>query len=1016
MLQTIIDNVSEGVCIIDVATYRIEYINGAAREILGINEEDRPGYCFDYFGNGNSPCSSCNSQVLNSLKGFSKEEYYSSKDGKTYKLKTENIQQDRRKYRAVFFVELNENEEKGVVKYNDSIKIPELDAMKMPYWHYNLQTHRCIASEALLSLINPEHVSDMHPEEINDDVFASHAEADKLRELYKRILNGDDSAEAACRVIINGQKTWVNIMLAVARDESGNRTHAVGIIKNIDAQKQIVDAFDMAIAQNEFKFMSYDLESGEFNIYEAGAKRSILMAGAEMQDFGLGKFHPEDRKSVLEIIDKARRGVKEQECVLRRRHNENEVYKTYKIKITTSFDGSGTPQKIYISRKDITEEEKNRKSYESQLNYLENYRKKSLCYLRADIDKDKIVDIKTRYARFRKDVEGKSLKNYAEMISRYIPEEAQEDFKRGCSSKEIIAEYEAGKTKFEIETPFYLSDDKLIFAHFTMDVLKNPLTNDLEGYIIVHDNTEEMLIHQLGQTIIMMDYDAMGVLDIATGKVKTIYNQPDASSAFLAKEELDYTENIEFFINFIPSRSKESVRKKVALDNVIKNVKQSGKYVETITAITANGVTKHIQMSYTQINRFPNRLLMGVRDVSAIYEEEVKKRETLKKALTEAKAGENAKIDFLSRMSHDLRTPLNGILGMAQIALDEASDPAIKEYQKKIIASGQMLLSLVNDILDISQAEEKKLILHPEAYSMKEFLESINIIIGEQCKNKGVSYKVNFNPIKDKTFLLDKLRFGQIFLNLLSNSCKYTPEGGEIIFNVNTLSESDGKIKAEFHVVDTGIGMSAEFLEHAFDAFSQANTSTIDTRQGSGLGLAIVKQLVELFKGKIEVKSEKGRGTDVKIVLDLTECEEITGNADSEEKVRRDSLENRRVLVVEDQPLNAKILVKILAQKSISVDVAEDGLKAVNAYLDSKEGYYDAILMDIRMPVMDGIEATKQIRSHTERKDYNLPIIATTANAFVEDREICLEAGMNDHLPKPINSKELYRVLTEYIR
>ncbi|MCR5345285.1 MAG: response regulator [Lachnospiraceae bacterium] len=1016
MLQTIIDNVSEGVCIIDVATYRIEYINVAAREILGINEEDRPGYCFDYFGNGDSPCSSCNSQVLNSLKGFSKEEYYSSKDGKTYKLKVENIQQDRRKYRAVFFVELKENEEKSVVKYNDSIIIPELDAMKMPYWHYNLQTHRCIASEALLSLINLEHVSDMHPEEINDEIFASRAEADKLRGLYKRILNGDDSAEAACRVIINGQKKWVNIMLAVARDESGNRTHAVGIIKNIDAQKQIVDAFDMAIAQNEFKFMSYDLESGEFDIYEAGAKRSILMADAEMQDFGLGKFHPEDKKSVLEIIDKARRGVKEQECVLRRRHNENEVYKTYKIKITTSFDGSGTPQKLYISRKDITEEEKNRKLYESQLNYLENYRKKSLCSLRIDLGKNRITDVKTRYARLRKDVEGKSLENYAETVSCYIPEEAHDYLKENFTLPGILADYEKGKTKFEIDIPFYLSDDKLIFAHFTMDVLKNPATNELEGYIVVHDNTEEMLIYQLGQTVVMNDYDAMGVLDIKTGKVKTIYNQPGARTPFLAKEELDYMENIDYFICFIPARSKENVRKKVALDNVIKNVEKSGKYVETITAVNANGVTKHIQMSYIRINRFPNRFIMGVRDISAIYEEEVKKRETLKKALAEAKAGENAKIDFLSRMSHDLRTPLNGILGMAQIAYDETTEPAIKEYQQKILASGQMLLSLVNDILDISQAEEKKLILHPEAYSMQEFIESINIIIGDQCKNKGVSYKTDLGQIENKIFKLDKLRFGQIFLNLLSNSCKYTPEGGEVFFNVKISGEADGKLKAEFHVIDTGIGMSEEFLKHAFDAFSQANTSTIDTRQGSGLGLAIVKQLVELFNGKIDIISEKGLGTDVKVMLELTECEKPVSSVTMKDNVRTNGLKGRRVLVVEDQSLNAKILVKILTQKEIEVDVAEDGLKAVNAYLDSKDGYYDAILMDIRMPVMDGIAATKEIRSHTERKDANLPIIATTANAFVEDREICLEAGMNDHLPKPINSKELYRVLTEYIR
>lgn len=1015
MLQALIDCLVEGVCVINTETYEIEYINEVARHILGINEDDRVGRCFGYFGNGESPCASCNSQMLNRLKGFKAEEYYNSKDGIRYKLNTEDIQQGGKKYRAVFFVEEKEDKENIKISKVKNASISELDALKMPYWEYDMQTHRCTLSDELMRITGLERVSGMHPEEIRDELFASRAEADKLRKLYIRILNGEDSAEEICQTNFNGYRKWVNIMLAVSKDETGKRTHAVGIIKDIDAQKKIIDAFDMAITQNEFKFMSYDLITGEFDTYEAGGKLTVNVSDSNVIDYGLNKFHPDDRKMAFGVIEKARNGVKEQECILRRRHNENEIYKTFKIKITTGFDTSGKAEKIYISRKDITEEEKNRKLYESQLNYLENYRKKSLCYVQVDIYKNKIIDIKSRYSRFRKDSDSGSLDQYISALLTYMPGESGEEFIKALSPKKVQADYESGMTKFDVEVPFELTDEKTIIAHFTMDLLKNPATNELEGYIIVHDNTEDTLIQQIGRTITMMDYDAMGVLDTKTGRVKTIYNQPKDETTFIAKEELDYTENIAFFMPFIPAKNKDSVRRKVSLDYVLKSVKNKGKYKVNITAVTAFGTQRRIQMSYIPINKFPNMLLMGVRDVSEIYAEEKKKRDILKKALAEAKAGENAKIDFLSRMSHDLRTPLNGILGMAQIALDESNEAEIQEYQRKIISSGQMLLSLVNDILDISQAEEKKFILHPEVYSVREFLESINNIIGEQCKNKGVIYTTDFGQIADRAFMVDRLRFGQIFLNLLSNSCKYTREGGKVDFMATVLSEKDGITTVEFRVKDTGIGMSEEFLAHAFDAFSQAHTSTIDTRQGSGLGLSIVKQLVDLLKGNIDIKSKKGHGTEVTVILDLKECEDTAVKKELTEKVKSSDFTGRRALVVEDQPLNAKILIKLLSNKGIYADFAEDGRKAVDTYLESKEGYYDIILMDIRMPVLDGIAATKEIRKHKERMDYNLPIIATTANAFVEDKEKCIAAGMNDHLAKPINSKELYKILMEQL-
>ena len=1015
MLQAIIDCLAEGVCIIDLATYKIEYINNAAREIIGIGKDDRVGYCFDYFGNGDAPCSGCNSQVLNRLKGFKAEEHYNSRDGKIYKLNTELIQQGDKKYRAVFFVEESSIKSEGFVNKNKTIRISALDAMQMPYWEYDLQTHRCIPSAEAQRIFGWGHTYEMHPEEIRDEYFVSRAESDKLRNIYRQVLEGADHAEDVCQIDINGNRKWVNIMLAVAKDENGNRTHAVGIVKDIDPQKRLIDAFNMAMMQNEFRFMSYSLGNGEFIIYDGMTNRTFVPNFGDEHVLGLEKFHPEDRAKVIDVIENAKAGVKEQECIMRRRHNDNEIYKTFKMKITTAFDSSGKPDRLYISRKDITEEIKNRKLYESQLNYLENYRKKSLCYAQVDLDKNKVVDVKSRYSRFRKDIEGNTLENFASMVGKYVPEDSRDELVTTLDIVRIFKDYEAGISKFEVSVPIYLSDDRLIFANFAMDVLKNPATNAMEGYIIVHDDTEESLILQIGKTITAMDYDAMGVLDINSGMVKTIYNQPGGSETFIAKEELDYKDNIEHFMKILPVKHRELIRRRVSIDNVIKKVKEKGKYVETVTAMPKPGVIKHIQLSYTQINRFPNRFLMGIKDVSAIYDEEVKKRELLKKALAKAKAGENAKIDFLSRMSHDLRTPLNGILGMAQIALDESNEAEIQEYQRKIISSGQMLLSLVNDILDISQAEEKKFVLHPEPYSMSEFLESINTIIGEQCRSKGVEYSVEFDSIADKVFNIDRLRFGQIFLNLLSNSCKYTPEGGKVLYKADMVRESNGMVMVEFHVIDSGIGMSREFLEHAFDAFSQAHTSTIDTRQGSGLGLSIVKQLVDLLKGKIIITSEKGRGTDVKVVLELEECEVTEKEKGPYSKESKGDLTGKKALVVEDQPLNAKILVKILTQKGMYVDLAEDGNKAVNAYLESKEGNYDIVLMDIRMPVMDGIEATKIIRSHKERSDWNLPIIATTANAFVEDREACIKAGMNDHVAKPINVKELYKILAENI-
>jgi len=298
---------------------------------------------------------------------------------------------------------------------------------------------------------------------------------------------------------------------------------------------------------------------------------------------------------------------------------------------------------------------------------------------------------------------------------------------------------------------------------------------------------------------------------------------------------------------------------------------------------------------------------------------------------------------------------------------------------------------------------------------MEEFLESIDRIIGNQCKSKGITFHLNFDELKGKTILTDKLRFGQIFMNLLSNAVKYTPEGGEVSFGVTTGPGVKGVRQAVFCVQDTGIGMAPEFVSQAFDAFSQERTNSIDERSGSGLGLSIVKQLVELFKGHYEVDSSVGKGTTIRVFLDLTYTEPREKKSVSEHGGLKD-FEGRRVLVAEDQPLNAKIICRMLEKRGFTVELAENGRQAVEAYEKAAIGWFDAILMDVRMPEMDGIEATHRIREHRERPDCYVPIIATTANAFVEDKMMCLKAGMNEHVSKPISGKELFGCLTKYIK
>lgn len=371
----------------------------------------------------------------------------------------------------------------------------------------------------------------------------------------------------------------------------------------------------------------------------------------------------------------------------------------------------------------------------------------------------------------------------------------------------------------------------------------------------------------------------------------------------------------------------------------------------------------------------------------------------------------NAKTEFVSKMSHDIRTPLNGILGMTYLAKAETNPPKTGEYLDKIDLSGHFLLSLVNDILDMNKIVGKNFDLHPEPYPFEEFKSYIVAIIAPLCLKKGIACIID-NLELEGAFLVDRLRFNQVFVNLLSNSVKYTKPGGHVHLCYANVSSDDKTFIGEIIVEDNGIGMSEEFQKRMFEPFTQEKDTMAN--MGSGLGLFIVKQLVESMGGSIRVESKPGRGTRFIVSLSL-ELVPITKEAPLVQE-DMDLLDGLRVLLCEDNEINAEIASQMLERRGVTADVAENGRVGLEKFESSEVGYYDLILMDIRMPVMDGFEAAKKIQQLDRSDAKEIPIIALTADAYLQDEEKSTSCGMVAHIAKPVNADNLYETIERCIK
>ncbi len=525
-----------------------------------------------------------------------------------------------------------------------------------------------------------------------------------------------------------------------------------------------------------------------------------------------------------------------------------------------------------------------------------------------------------------------------------------------------------------------------------------------------------------------MEYNLVCFFDLSTGKGRTLQDNDLKGQAFgdAFKGEFELKKSAtEYIDRFVYGEDKETLRQFFDVERLKTKAADRQLQLDYVNyRAVIGGETRYFQVKAAYIGIQDKRfgVVLGFCSVDEEIRGEMKKNALLEDALLQARRASRAKSLFLSNMSHDIRTPMNAIVGFTSLALGHIDDrDRVRDYLEKITSSGKLLLGLLNNILDMSSIESGKMELDEKPCRIPELVQDIQNMVHAEVLEKNLTVEVDLERLVHPEVCCDSLRMNQVLLNLLSNAVRYTEAGGKVTMVVSeTPGVSPGSANFEFCITDTGIGMTKEFVEHIFEPFERENTTTLSGVAGTGLGMAITKNIVDMMNGFIEVESEKGEGTKITVSFTFDLCREDKAKEPEESVGEEGALgfagpDGCQILLVEDNELNQEIAVSILEEAGLLVDVASNGQIAVEMLEKAGPGYYRLILMDVQMPVMNGYEATRTIRNLADPELCRVPIFAMTANAFEEDKQEALRSGMNGHIAKPIDTAVLFDALNRAI-
>lgn len=1034
-MTTMLDNAPVAIYVTAMDNRELLYTNGMADKLIQWKDNTQGITCYQAAGL-DAPCPFCQIENMSESK-FLVREFRRPSDGHIYQLTGKIVNWDGRPAHIEYILDITKRKEEEI--RTKALK----DELQTTFSSIpcGLSIYQFNAGTIVPLFHNPafyqimgyskEHIKMV---EQNTSFLGVHPEdVDSLQKEIQKAIAYDSVMRYTYRLYNDriNEYIWIHLEGSVKPQADGTKL-LYGVYTDVSEQKRLELYFQSTIENlpGGVAVVCYEKDGNlKLELLSAGfAAMTDMTLDEAWQLYGqdaMGGVHPEDRQYVTEQLAAYATGGGDHFEMEYRLKKGKDHYIWVKNTLSLIENGENE-RRIYSVYHDMTKEREEkehlRRQYEKLL--LQHYRAPgpdTLVVGHCNVTHNEILEIIDYTGSALLETFGTAREEFFTGLSGLVVDQKEQDlFLNTYLNAPALAAFERGDTEQIVNCFINLPREKNgRYVQFKVNLVEAPDTGDITGILTVTDVTEqtisERILHRLSST----SYDLVAGVDLANDRYAILTY--DKTKRNIPQSPGSYSEQTAALVTvLVDAKDKDYVAKMTAPDYMQKRLEKDGSYSFSYSLLGKSGKIFTKTMTISAVDLRIGRVCLAQTDVTAVLEADRQAKKSLEDALALAEKASRAKSDFLSTMSHDIRTPMNAIIGMTTLATSHLKDQAyVEDCLKKISVSSKHLLSLINDILDMNKIENSKITLNRLKIFLPEMIKQIGAIMEPQAQAAGVQFQICCEKVKYQYFYGDSLRINQILLNLLSNAIKFTPEGGKVDFLIEEhTAKTPGKARYCFTVSDTGIGMNEEFLSHIFDPFAR-NTKT-EGIEGTGLGLSITKGLIELMDGEIKIESQVDKGSVFCVAL---ECEiapaedRIPLQADEADSLlqQEDVFSGRCFLVAEDNAINAEIICELLAMHGAKSTVKINGAQTVHTFEAAPQGTYDAILMDIQMPEMNGYEATRAIRALGRPDAKTIPVIAMTANAFTEDIQAALDAGMNAHIAKPVDIEILKSTLNRVL-